>query len=42
MAKQFVYDATLGKKIEIDVDNQESADFEQSIVGVKNLKEMFF
>lgn len=35
MAKQFVYDATLGKKIEIDVDNQESADFDQSIVDGK-------
>lgn len=35
MAKKYVYDATLKKQIEIDVDNQESANFEQNIIDDK-------
>ena len=35
MAKQYVYDATLKKQIEIEVDNQEDSNFEQSIIDGK-------
>lgn len=35
MAKQFVYDGTLGKAVEIEVDDQESDNFEQSIIDGK-------
>lgn len=35
MAKQFVYDGTLKKEIEIEVDNQEDSNFEQSIIDGK-------
>ena len=38
MAKQYVYDATLKKQIEIEVDNQESSHFEQSIIDGKKLE----
>lgn len=35
MTKQFVYDGTLGKEIEIEVDNQEDPNFEQNIINLK-------
>ena len=35
MAKQYVYDATLKKQIEIEVDNQEDSNFKQSIIDGK-------
>ena len=38
MAKQYVYDATLKKQIEIEVDNQEDSNFEQSIIDGKKVQ----
>ena len=35
MTKQFVHDGTLGKKIEIDVDDQEDSNFDQNIINFK-------
>tara|TARA_B100000902_G_C27296583_1_gene910333 strand:+ start:1811 stop:2089 length:279 start_codon:yes stop_codon:yes gene_type:complete len=38
MAKQFVYDGTLKKEIEIEVDDQESDNFEQSIIDGRKVE----